>query len=54
MATSCGMMNTVTKRSQYAKMYEKKPVTLLVMPPLKENTVLSICLTWRLLQKARM
>ena len=38
MATSCGMMNTVTKESQYAKMYEEKPVTLLVMPPINNST----------------
>ena len=38
MATSCGMMNTVTKGSQYAKMYEEKPVTLLVMPPINKST----------------
>ena len=38
MATSCGMMNTVTKGSQYAKMYEEKPVTLLVMPPINNST----------------
>ena len=37
MATSCGMMNTVTKGSQYAKMYEEKPVTLLVMPPINNS-----------------
>ena len=38
MATSCGMMNTVTRESQYAKMYEEKPVTLLVMPPINNST----------------
>ena len=37
-ATSCGMMNTVTRESQYAKMYEEKPVTLLVMPPINNST----------------
>ena len=37
MATSCGMLNTVTRESQYAKMYEEKPVTLLVMPPINNS-----------------
>ena len=37
-ATSCGTMNTVTRESQYAKMYEEKPVTLLVMPPINNST----------------
>lgn len=36
--TSCGMMNTVTRESQYAKMYEEKPITLLVMPPINNST----------------
>ena len=38
MATSCGVMSTVTRESQYAKMYEEKPVTLLVMPPINNST----------------
>ena len=38
MATSCGMMSTVTRESQYAKMYEEKPITLLVMPPINNST----------------
>ena len=37
MVTSCGMMNTVTRESQYAKMYEEKPITLLVMPPINNS-----------------
>lgn len=37
MATSCGMMNTVTRESQYAKMYEEKPIILLVMPPINNS-----------------
>ena len=37
MATSCGMSNSVTRESQYAKMYEEKPVTLLVMPPINNS-----------------
>ena len=39
-ATSCGVSSTVTRESQYAKMYEEKPVTLLVMPPLVAEDVL--------------
>ena len=35
---SCGVTNTVTRESQYAKMYEEKPVTLLVMPPINNST----------------
>lgn len=35
--TSCGMMNSVTRESQYAKMYDEKPVTLLVMPPINNS-----------------
>ena len=31
-------MNTVTRESQYAKMYEEKPITLLVMPPINNST----------------
>ncbi len=37
MATSCGMLNTVTRESQYARMYEEKPITLLVMPPINNS-----------------
>lgn len=36
-ATSCGIMSTVTRESQYAKMYEEKPITLLVMPPINNS-----------------
>ena len=40
--SSCGLLNTVTnpvtRGSQYAKMYEEKPVTLLVMPPINNST----------------
>ena len=36
--TSCGMFNSLTRESQYAKMYEEKPVTLLVMPPINNST----------------
>ena len=38
LVTSCGLFNTVTRESQYAKMYEEKPVTLLVMPPINNST----------------
>jgi hypothetical protein len=37
MVTSCGMFNSVTRESQYAKMYEEKPITLLVMPPINNS-----------------
>ena len=36
-ATSCCVSSTVTRESQYAKMYEEKPVTLLVMPPINNS-----------------
>ena len=36
--SSCGMLSTVTRESQYSKMYEEKPVTLLVMPPINNST----------------
>lgn len=38
MLTSCGMMNTVTRESQYSKMYQEKPITMLVMPPINNST----------------
>lgn len=38
LVSSCGMLSTVTRGSQYAKMYEEKPVTLLVMPPINNST----------------
>ena len=37
MLASCGMMNFVTRETQYAKMYEENPVTLLVMPPINNS-----------------
>ena len=37
LVSSCGIMNSVTRESQYAKMYEEKPVTLLVMPPINNS-----------------
>ena len=36
--TSCGMLDSVTRGAQYAKMYEEKPITLLVMPPINNST----------------
>lgn len=36
--TSCGVTNSVTRESQYAKLYEERPVTLLVMPPINNST----------------
>lgn len=38
MVASCGVMSTITRESQYAKMYEEKPVTLLVMPPINNSS----------------
>lgn len=38
MMTSCGVTSTVTRESQYAKMYEDMPVTLLVMPPINNSS----------------
>lgn len=38
MLASCGMLNTVTRESQYAKMYEDMPVTILVMPPINNTS----------------
>lgn len=35
--TSCGSAKMVTRESQYAKMYEEKPLTLLVMPPINNS-----------------
>lgn len=37
MAVSCGTTSTITRESQYAKMYEEKPITLLVMPPINNS-----------------
>ena len=36
--TSCGIFNGPTRGEQYAKMYEEKPVTLLVMPPINYSS----------------
>lgn len=37
MLSSCGTMNFVTKESQYAKLYEEQPLTMLVMPPINNS-----------------
>ena len=38
MLSSCGIMgDMVTRETQYAKIYEEKPVTLLVMPPINNS-----------------
>ena len=36
--TSCSMTNQVTRSSQYSMMYEEKPLTLLVMPPINNSS----------------
>ena len=35
---SCGIGSSYTRGSQYAKMYEEKPITLLVMPPINNSS----------------
>ena len=37
--TACGVSNQVTRATQYAKLYEEKPVTLLVMPPINNSNI---------------
>ena len=37
MAVSCGVSKKMTRASQYPKMYDEKPVTLLVMPPINNS-----------------
>lgn len=37
MVSSCGTMNQVTRGQQYEKMYQEKPTTLLVMPPINNT-----------------
>ena len=37
MLTSCSIFDSLTRESQYAKMYEEKPITLLVMPPINNS-----------------
>lgn len=36
--TSCGVTNTTTRVTQYGKMYDEKPLTLLVMPPINNSS----------------
>ena len=38
LAISCGPTNKLTRGEQYAKMYEEKPVTLLIMPPINNTS----------------
>src|SRR5574344_811126 len=36
--SSCGTLSNVTRGNQYAQLYEEKPITLLVMPPINNTT----------------
>lgn len=38
MAASCGVSRKKTRESQYPKVYDEKPITLLVMPPINNTT----------------
>ena len=38
MVSSCGIASQTTRGEQYAKMYEEKPITLLVMPPINNTS----------------
>ena len=38
LVSSCGMMKSVTRESQYTKIYEEKPITFLVMPPINNTS----------------
>ena len=38
LVSSCGVSSKVTRATQYANMYEEKPITLLVMPPINNST----------------
>lgn len=38
LVSSCGMMKSVSRESQYAKIYEEKPITFLVMPPINNTS----------------
>ena len=35
--SSCGVQKDVTRATQYARMYEEKPISLLVMPPINNT-----------------
>lgn len=39
LVAGCGSASQITRASQYAKLYEEKPVTLLVMPPINNSNV---------------
>ena len=36
--TSCGPTNTITKSQAYAGIYDQKPVSVLIMPPINRST----------------
>lgn len=36
--SGCSVKNQITRSSQYAKLYEEKPLTLLVMPPINNTS----------------
>lgn len=38
MISSCGTASQITREDRYSQMYEEKPVTLLVMPPMNNTT----------------
>ena len=38
LVSSCGIASQTTRGEQYAKMYEEKPITLLVMPPINNTS----------------
>jgi len=38
LVSSCGTTQQLTRGSQYAKMYEEKPITLLIMPPINNSS----------------
>lgn len=38
MLASCGTSSTTTRGEQYSQMYEKKPVSILVMPPINNSS----------------
>lgn len=38
LTASCGPTSQLTRITQYSKMYEEKPVTLLIMPPINNTT----------------
>jgi len=38
LVASCGVSNQVTRQEKYPQMYQDKPITLLVMPPINNTT----------------